>query len=194
MKTPPLDDGEVSAFRCRLAAAVVLSEHHQTSCFTRAAVQPLPHQVHVVDRVLTGNRFGHVLADDVGLGKTVEAGLIIAGLLRQEPPLRVMVVCPAGLALQWQDELEDLFNLHFMIVGVNLNGTLEASWRNQTAVIVSIDRIKRPEYRELLQHVGPFDLVICDEAHRLTARRNAINQDLEETLNYRFSNSWWKTG
>jgi len=187
----PLEDavagrwGDVAAFKRKLAAGLVLTEHNLTRCFTRSVVQPLPHQVHVLDRVLSGNRFGHVLADDVGLGKTIEAGLIITSLLRREPPQRILIVCPAGLALQWQDELEDHFNLHFNILGTNFDGKRAASWRSQTAVIAPIDRIKREEYRELLQQVGVFDLVVCDEAHRLTARRNAITQDLEKTANYR---------
>ncbi len=187
----PLEDaavgrwGDVAAFKRKLAAGLVLGEHNLTSCFTRSVVQPLPHQVHVLDRVVSGNRFGHVLADDVGLGKTIEAGLVITSLLRREPPQRVLIVCPAGLALQWQDELEDHFNLHFSILGTNFDGKHAASWRSQTAVIAPIDRIKRQEYRELLQQVGTFDLVICDEAQRLTARRNAITQDLEKTANYR---------
>lgn len=187
----PLEDaaagrwGDVAAFKRKLAAGLVLGEHNLTSCFTRSVVQPLPHQVHVLDRVVSGNRFGHVLADDVGLGKTIEAGLIITSLLRREPPQRILIVCPAGLALQWQDELEDHFNLHFSILGTNFDGRHPASWRSQTAVIAPIDRIKREEYRVLLQQVGTFDLVICDEAHRLTARRNAITNDLEKTVNYR---------
>lgn len=187
----PLEDaaagrwGEVAAFQRKLAVGLVLGEHNLSRCFTRAVVQPLPHQVHVVDRVVSGNRFGHVLADDVGLGKTFEAGLVIASLLRQDPPPRILIICPAGLALQWQDELEDHFNLHFAILGLQFDGRQAASWRHQTAVIAPLDRIKRPEYRELLQQVGAFDLVICDEAHRLTARRNRLNRELQKTANYR---------
>jgi superfamily II DNA or RNA helicase len=177
--------GDLAAFKRKLAAGLVIGEHNLTSCFTRSVVQPLPHQVHVLDRVVSGNRFGHVLADDVGLGKTIEAGLVISSLLRSDPPQRILIVCPAGLALQWQDELEDHFNLHFSILGTNFDGKLAASWRSQTAVIAPIDRIKREEYRELLQQVGVFELVICDEAHRLTARRNALTNDLEKTANYR---------
>lgn len=177
--------GNVTVFKRKLAAGLVLGEHNLTSCFTRAVVQPLPHQVHVLDRVVGGNRFGHVLGDDVGLGKTIEAGLVIASLLRREPPNRILIVCPAGLALQWQDELEEHFYMHFSILGKNFDGIIPASWRNQTAVIAPIDRIKREEYRELLQQVGGFDLVICDEAHRLTARRSSITENLEKTANYR---------
>lgn len=187
----PLEDaaagrwGDVAALKLKLAAGLVMGEDNLTRTFTRSVVRPLPHQVYLLDRVFSGNRFGHVLADDVGLGKTIEAGLVITSLLRREPPQRILIVCPAGLALQWQDELEDHFNLHFSILGTNFDGKLAASWRSQTAVIAPIDRIKREEYRELLQQVGAFDLVICDEAHRLTARRNAINDELEKTANYR---------
>lgn len=177
--------GDVVAFKRKLAAGLVLGEHNLTSCFTRSVVQPLPHQVYVLDRVVGGNRFGHVLADDVGLGKTIEAGLVITSVLRREPPQRILIVCPADLALQWQDELEDHFNLHFSILRTNFDGKRAASWRTQTAVIAPIDRIKRKEYRELLQQVGTFNLVICDEAHRLTARRNALSHELEKTANYR---------
>lgn len=177
--------GDVTVFKRKLAAGLVLGEHNLTGCFTRSIIQPLPHQVHVLHRVVSGNRFGHLLADDVGLGKTIEAGLIIASLLRHESPQRILIVSPAGLALQWQDELEDHFNLHFSILGLNFDGRQAASWRHQPAVIAPIDRIKREEYRGLLQQVGTFDLVVCDEAHRLTARRNAITQDLEKTANYR---------
>ncbi|RME94617.1 MAG: hypothetical protein D6766_05355, partial [Verrucomicrobia bacterium] len=186
----PLEDamagrwGPLAAFRRKLAAGMVLTEHNLTGCFLRSAVQPLPHQVHVVDRVVSGNRFGHVLADDVGLGKTIEAGLIISTVLRHETAQRILIVCPAGLALQWQDELEDHFNLHFSILGVNFDGRQAASWRSQPAVIAPIDRLKRKEYRDLLRQAGVFDLVVCDEAHRLTARRNALSQDLEKTANY----------
>src|SRR5207249_3826980 len=142
----PLEDaaagrwGDVAAFKRKLAAGLVIGENNLTSCYTRSVVQPLPHQVYLLDRVVSGNRFGHVLADDVGLGKTIEAGLIITSLLRREPPQRVLIVCPAGLALQWQDELEDHFNLHFAILGANFDGKRATSWRNQPAVIAPIDR------------------------------------------------------
>lgn len=176
--------GDVAAFRRKLAAGLVIGENNQTGGFTKAAVQPLPHQAFLLDKVLSAERFGHVLADDVGLGKTIEAGLLITCLIRREPPQRIMIVCPAGLALQWQDEMEEHFGLNFSIMGDNFDGKLATSWRTQSLIIAPIDRIKRDEYRELLKQVGSFDLVVCDEAHRLTARRQFLSQKLEKTANY----------
>ncbi|MGD0813518.1 MAG: DEAD/DEAH box helicase [Verrucomicrobiota bacterium] len=148
-------------------------------------MQPLPHQAFLLDKVLSADRFGHVLADDVGLGKTIEAGLLITCLMRREPPQRIMIVCPAGLAIQWQDEMDEHFGLPFSIMGENFDGKLAASWRTQPLIIAPLDRLKREEYRELLQQVGGFDLVVCDEAHRLTAQRRFLSQKLEKTANYR---------
>ena len=176
--------GDVAAFRRKLAAGLVIGENNLTGGFTKAAVQPLPHQAFLLDKVLSGDRFGHVLADDVGLGKTIEAGLLITCLMRRDPPQRIMIVCPTGLALQWQDEMEEHFGLNFSIMGPGFDGKLAGNWRTQPLVIAPLDRIKREEYRELLKQVGGFDLVVCDEAHRLTAQRRFLTQKLEKTANY----------
>lgn len=176
--------GEIAAFRRKLAAGLVIGENNLTGGFTKAAVQPLPHQAFLLDKVLSGERFGHVLADDVGLGKTIEAGLIITCLIRREPPQRIMIVCPAGLALQWQDELEEHFGLNFSVLGDNFDGRRVASWQTQSLIIAPIDRIKRDDYRQILKQVGSFDLVVCDEAHRLTARRQFLDDRLVKTANY----------
>ena len=80
------------SFPPQALAGVVVGENNRTGAFLRAATQPLPHQAFLLDKLLSGNRFGHVLADDVGLGKTVEAGLIIMSLLQQEAEARVLVV------------------------------------------------------------------------------------------------------
>lgn len=176
--------GDVAAFRRKLMAGLVIGENNLTGGFTKAAVQPLPHQAFLLDKVLSAERFGHVLADDVGLGKTIEAGLIITCLIRREPPQRIMIVCPAGLALQWQDEMEEHFGLNFSIMGDNFDGKRIASWRTQSLIIAPLDRIKRDDYRELLKEVGGFDLVVCDEAHRLTARRQFLDDRLVKTANY----------
>ncbi len=177
--------GEIAAFRRKLAAGLVIGENNLTGGFTKATVQPLPHQAFLLDKVLATDRFGHVLADDVGLGKTIEAGLLITCLLRRDPPQRIMIVCPAGLALQWQDEMEEHFSLNFAVMGPGFDGKRAANWRTQSLIIAPIDRLKRDEYRELLKETGGFDLVVCDEAHRLTARRQFLDNRLEKTANYR---------
>ncbi|HND21431.1 MAG TPA: SNF2-related protein, partial [Acidobacteriota bacterium] len=123
--------GELEVFKRKLAAGLIIGENNLTGGFTKAAVQPLPHQAFVLDKVLAADRFGHVLADDVGLGKTIEAGLLITCLMRREPPQRIMIVCPAGLALQWKDEMDEHFNLNFTILGADFQGKLESNWRTQ---------------------------------------------------------------
>lgn len=177
--------GDAAALRRKLAVGLILGENNVTGGFTKSAAQPLPHQAFLLDKILSAERFGHVLADDVGLGKTIEAGLLITCLLRREPPQRILIVCPAGLATQWQDEMDEHFGLNFSIMGENFDGKLPASWRSQPAVIAPLDRIKREDYRELLKQVGGFDIVVCDEAHRLTAQRRFLSQKLEKTANYR---------
>jgi superfamily II DNA or RNA helicase len=177
--------GDLEVFKRKLAAGLIIGENNLTGGFTKAAVQPLPHQAFLLDKVLGADRFGHVLADDVGLGKTIAAGLLITCLMRREPPQRIMVVCPAGLAFQWKDEMDEHFNLNFTILGTDFQGRQESNWRTQPLVIAPIDRLKRDEYRDLLAQVGAFDLVVCDEAHRLTAQRRFLTQKLEKTANYR---------
>jgi superfamily II DNA or RNA helicase len=187
----PLEDaaagrwGGIETCRRKLAVGQVIAENNLTGGFTKAAVQPLPHQAFLLDKILSGNRFGHVLADDVGLGKTIEAGLLITCLLRRDPPQRILIVCPTGLALQWQDEMDEHFGLTFAIMGENFDGKLMSSWRTQSLVIAPLDRLKRPEYHDLLRQIGGFDLVVCDEAHRLTAQRRFLSNKLEKTANYR---------
>ncbi len=177
--------GDLAVFKRKLAAGLVIGENNFTGGFTKAAVQPLPHQAFLLDKVLATDRFGHVLADDVGLGKTIEAGLLITCLMRRDPPQRVMIVCPAGLALQWKDEMDEHFGLNFTILGSDFDGKLASNWRTQPLVIAPIDRLKRDEYRDLIAQVGAFDVVVCDEAHRLTAQRRFLSQKLEKTANYR---------
>lgn len=179
--------GAAEVFSRKLAAALIIQENHRTGSFMRTAVEPLPHQAFLLEKVWTGGRFGHLIADDVGLGKTVEAGLIITALLQEQPAARVLVVCPAGVALQWQDEMEEHFGHYFSVMGrdSDFQGKSVQSWRGRNLVIAPIDRLKRDELRALLPEVGPFDLVVCDEAHRLTAKRDFITEQLRTTGNYR---------
>lgn len=179
--------GDVTTFRRRLSAALLISENNRTGVFMRVAVEPMPHQAFLLDKVLSGGRYGHMLADDVGLGKTVEAGLLITSLLQENPTAKILVICPAGVALQWQDDLKEHFSLEFAVLGrqQDFSGQTSASWHGKNQVIAPIDRIKKEESRSVLREVGPFDLVICDEAHRLTARREFFSNDLRTTVSYR---------
>ena len=177
--------GPAAVFRRKLAAGMVLTENNRNGAFLKVSTQPLPHQAFLWEKILSSNRFGHVLADDVGMGKTIEAGLLITSVLRERREGRVLIVCPKGLAVQWKDELEEHFGLYFAIMGDEFKGKLASAWRHQPHVIAPIDRLKREDYADALRQAGAFDLVVCDEAHKLSASRGLFSQKLEKTANYR---------
>jgi superfamily II DNA or RNA helicase len=176
--------GDLGELKRRLCCGLIMAENNHTGAFLRTTVQPLPHQVALLDKVLSGNRLGHLFADDVGLGKTIEAGLLITATMCAKPQARVMVVCPAGLALQWQEEMDEHFSLYFEILGLNFAGDSSANWRNHRLIIAPIDRIKQDRYTEMFRSVEPFDLIVCDEAHRLNAHRDRLTKNLKKTRNY----------
>jgi superfamily II DNA or RNA helicase len=182
----PDEWGGMEELQRRLGAALVMAENSQSAAFIRSFTMPLPHQAFLLEKVLAHRRFGHVIADDVGMGKTIEAGLIIASLRQRDPQCRVLVLCPAGVVLQWQDEMEEHFGLVFSIAGRDFTADREANWKSHSLVLASLDTLKQERLRDTLKTAPPFDLVVCDEAHRLTARREFMSNDLYRTQNYRF--------
>jgi SNF2 family DNA or RNA helicase len=79
-------------------------------------VIPLPHQLLALQRAISGDRIRYLLADEVGLGKTIEAGLILRELKIRGLVRRILVVAPAGLVLQWQSEMKSHFNEDFRLI------------------------------------------------------------------------------
>ncbi|GIW70830.1 MAG: helicase [Planctomycetota bacterium] len=134
-------------------------------------VDPLPHQLEAVyDYLLKLARVRFLLADDAGAGKTVMAGLLIRELELRGLAERILVVCPANLAFQWQRELKEKFDATFLVLkgdairdqfGVN-------QWLERNKIITSLDLAKRKEILPGLRQVH-WDLVIVDEAHRMSA-------------------------
>jgi len=183
---PSSEWGGIEDLQRRLGSALAMSENSRTGSFMRSFVKPLPHQAFLLDKIISHNRFGHVIADDVGMGKTIEAGLIVAALKQRDPRLRVLILSPAGVVLQWQEEMEEHFGLDFRIVGHDIKGSSLPNWKDYNLFLASLDTLKQERYQEILKQIPPFDLVICDEAHRLTARREFLSNELYRTLNYRF--------
>jgi superfamily II DNA or RNA helicase len=180
------DWGGLEELQCRLGAAIVMVENSQTAAFIRSFTMPLPHQAFLLDKILTHGRFGHVIADDVGMGKTIEAGLIMATLRQRDPQCRVLVLCPAGVVLQWQDEMEEHFGLMFSVAGHDFMADHQVNWDSHSLVLASLDTLKQKRLRDTLKAAPPFDLIVCDEAHRLTVKREFMSNDLYQTQNYRF--------
>jgi len=136
-------------------------------------VDPLPHQLDAVyNHLLKSARVRFLLADDAGAGKTIMAGLLLKELKLRGLVERVLIVCPANLAFQWQREMADKFQENFQVLrdadlrlqyGVN-------EWNNHAQIITSMDLAKREEILPSLRQAEDWDLIMVDEAHRMSAR------------------------
>lgn len=137
-------------------------------------VEPLPHQITAVyEAMLPRQPLRFLLADDPGAGKTIMAGLFIKELIARGDLQRCLVVCPGSLAEQWQDELYRRFQLPFEIL---TNDKLEAArtgnWFFETNLVIArLDKLSRNEdvQEKLKSPECRWDLVVCDEAHKMSA-------------------------
>ena len=135
-------------------------------------VDPLPHQLEAVyEHLLKLPTVRFLLADDAGAGKTIMAGLLIRELKLRGLIERVLVICPANLSFQWQRELKEKFDEKFLVLkGGDLRDQFGVNqWLEQRQIITSLDLAKRTDILPGLRQVH-WDLVIVDEAHRMSAR------------------------
>jgi superfamily II DNA or RNA helicase len=147
-------------------------------------VEPLWHQIETVRKVLKQFRGRVLLADEVGLGKTIEAGMVLKEYALRGMAERVLVLAPASLVGQWKEELETKFGLDFATThDALLRADPHAFWA-QKRIIASIATARRQEHAEHLL-AGIFDLVIIDEAHHLRDR-SSQSWKLVDALNKRF--------
>jgi SNF2 family DNA or RNA helicase len=139
-----------------------------------SVVDPLPHQITAVyEAMLPRQPLRFLLADDPGAGKTIMAGLLIKELIARGDLQRCLIVCPGSLAEQWQDELYRRFHLPFEIL---TNDKLEAArtgnWFLETNLVIArLDKLSRNEdvQQKLQTPDCRWDLVVCDEAHKMSA-------------------------
>ena len=160
-----------------------------------SGVIPLPHQLHVLNRVMENNHIRYILADEVGLGKTIEAGMIIKELKARGLIKRILVVCPTGLVTQWAAEMQDKFHEKFNVILPSDFDTIRRLTDNEDVygqydqVISPMDSIKPIE-----RHAGwteervekyneeriysiinsGWDLVVIDEAHRVAGSTGEV--------------------
>lgn len=165
-EAPEADSGE--RFRLKALAYALDSWNQVTGALDRFDVDPLPHQIDLVHRIMTSEQSNWLIADDVGLGKTIEVGLLLAAMKRRRQARRVLIVSPAGVVRQWQDEMDDKFSETFRIYGLDFNVNQPDHWSGYNKVIVSLDRIKSDLHSSVFAEAGDWDIIVFDEAHHLT--------------------------
>ena len=166
------DQGDAERLRLRCLAFALELWNENTGALSHLDIDPLPHQIHLVHQILASGNLNWLIADDVGLGKTIEVGMLLAALQQRAVFRRVLIVAPAGLTRQWKDELHFKFGMSdFQIYGVDFEVNDTRHWRIYNHVIGSIDRLKAEGHKESLLSADPWDIVIFDEAHRLSRRQ-----------------------
>jgi hypothetical protein len=163
----------------------------------RAGIKLMAHQLAPLMKALELPRANLFIADDVGLGKTIEAGLVLQELILRQQAEFVLVACPASICLQWRDEMQRRFGLRFEVMTQKFiayrrqeRGFGVNPWGTHNRFIISHQLLRRPEYRDsLIAHLGPRarkSLLILDEAHAAApAARSKYAVDSETTTTIR---------
>ncbi|MEG4405475.1 SNF2-related protein [Microcoleus sp. MON2_D5] len=158
-------------------------------CLKSIPIAPWPHQIKILRRVAANFPKSFLIADEVGLGKTIETGLILRYLLVSKKVKRVLILAPASIQPQWHEELREKFNLHFWSYnkgelknsyGEKSQSGEENIWNSQNLILASSHLVRRSDRTKELLDAKPWDLVILDEAHH--ARRQSP-QNRKETPN-----------
>ncbi len=189
--SPPVEyDLRTEAIRLSLAY-----EYDRMVSLSSSRVNLEPYQVDAVHWVV--NSFPHrfLIADDTGLGKTIETGMILDELVARGRAERVLVLAPIGVCRNWKRELRECFGRDFILYdGPYLRQLMEKlppeqnPWEHHTKIIASLDLAKRDEIRTQLERPGcRWDIIIVDEAHKLSSRR--YGSKTEETQRYRLGRS-----
>jgi len=169
-------DGDGALFRLASEAQRIRLAHlfDPILAVHTSLLEPLPHQITAVyETMLPRHPLRFLLADDPGAGKTIMAGLLIKELIARGDLQRCLIVCPGSLAEQWQDELGHRFHLPFEILtNDKLESARTGNWfLENNLVIARLDKLSRDEnvQQKLQAPDARWDLVVCDEAHKLSA-------------------------
>lgn len=176
----------VESTRIRLAYA-----YDRQFAVSLSGIRTFPHQIEAVYlKMLPQPRLRFLLADDPGAGKTIMAGLLLKEMKLREAIERVLIVVPAPLTIQWQDELLRYFGETFQIITAsNDQQQLVNPWQRESQVIASLDYAKQDDVRERIWQQR-WDLVIFDEAHKCSAytkRASGRSPEAEKTKRYQLA-------
>jgi superfamily II DNA or RNA helicase len=182
-----LRDGRVDASGdglLRATALAIRSVNDQWGVFSRSRVQLLPHQLWVCHKVNRTWPFRWLVADDVGLGKTIEAGLVLMPLIARAQIRRLLVLAPAKLVPQWQKRMRQMFGIRLQMYDRSIDTPAADFWDTAQMVVASIHTLRREVSEERAEgsrflNADPWDAVVVDEAHHLNA-----DERMGETLSF----------
>ena len=164
-------------------AAAIRSLNDTWGVFSRSRIDLLPHQLWVCHRALQQWPIRLLIADDVGLGKTVEAGLILWPLLSSGKVRRLLILTPASLVEQWQYRLRTLFDIRMSMYRPEVDRPRADFWSTHNQVVASLQTLRkdRAGRHDRLLDAPAWDMLIVDEAHHLNA-----DEQTGKTLGYGF--------
>lgn len=165
----------------RILGECIRSINDAWGVFSRSRIDLLPHQLWVCKRVLESWPARWLVADDVGLGKTIEAGLILTPLLSSGRVRRVLILAPASLVQQWQVRMREMFDIRLATYVAAADTATSDFWNTQDRIIASAHtlRLDRGNRWARMFDAEPWDLVLIDEAHHMN-----VDEDGHRTLSY----------
>ena len=188
-------------FNLRTRAAELDLAHRQDRfvALENNRIDIAPHQVKAAHEILTSYDHRYLIGDEVGLGKTIEAAIVIEELAARGQADRVLIVAPAPLTTQWQEELREKFDTNYVIydrdyVEAKRNAyPAENVWSHEDRIITSIDFAKQEDMLSALQNIQEdWDVALFDESHHLTARREG-KRGIDKTDRYKVGEAVSKT-
>ena len=168
----------------RASAMAIRSVNDQWGVFSRSRVQLLPHQLWVCHKVNRTWLFRWLVADDVGLGKTIEAGLVLMPLIARAQIRRLLVLAPAKLVPQWQKRMRQMFDIRLHMYDRSIDTPAADFWDTAQMVVASIHTLRREVSEGRAEgsrflNADAWDAVVVDEAHHLNA-----DERMGETLSF----------
>ncbi len=171
LKNGPWDDYTQYQLAYEAEQSGLVESFEDLQCLSHISqIKPLPHQIDTAKKVLYEMRGRAILADEVGLGKTIEAGLILKEYLIRGLVRKILILVPASLVLQWVRELNQKFSIPAVAQ------KKEYMWTQYDVVVASIDTAKREPHRDIVINQD-YDMLVIDEAHKLKNK---------QTTNYKF--------
>ena len=178
----------------RLQALCIKSVNDQWGVFARSKIDLLPHQLWVCRQARMKDPCRLMIADDVGLGKTIEAGLILSSMFAANRLHRLLILVPASLVEQWQARMKDMFDIRAQVYSSEVDTPKNRFWEVSDCVVASLDTLKmdNPGRKDRFFSAEPWDLVVVDEAHHLNNEKKigatqgyALIESMEEQEKFR---------